>query len=484
MILFVAAALAGDPAVLVLPASGGPAESVIRKSTAAAGLDVDRVVGASAFTAGVLHLGMPRTLGRDCLEALALPQWRQRLANAQRRFERFDAEGAVSELVLLDLELECLSDPLPARDLYTLDLARAEAHLLLAASAPGGVEGQGEFHAQQAAAALDRAVVSMPGRQPDVASPEVLEGLVAARVRRREGAPALVLVGLGSDEEAWVNGRVVESGVELPVGDSVVQRVAGDRVVAALRIEVRGGQAVVLDYTGDDTALSDVVAGLVRRVPGRHTQALLGALAVLRGGGEAVVYVGWDRGEPVAWQARNDDLFRLEPPGTRPKAVAPDPLDAVAVEPLRNRDAASFSAGWTATAGVVLGAGWRSEGEGIGLVDVGLAGRVAVFDAWSVAWAVVPGGVTDTLDPGGEGVSVEVPVRLGARYGLRGGGWRPEGGLDLGARFGERAAPLLGGCGGAARQVGPAGGVRFEGCVETDFASVGVRGAVVVESWI
>ncbi len=487
MILLVAAALAGDPAVLVLPASGGPAESVIRKSTAAADLDADRVVGASAFAAGVLHVGMPRALGRDCLEPISLPEWRRRLADAQRRFERFDAEGAVSELVLLDLELECLSDRLPARDLYTLDLARAEAHLLLAASAPGGVEGQGDFHAQQAAAALDRAVVSVPGRQPDIASPEVLDGLVAARLRRRDGAPALVLVGLGGDEQAWVNGREVDGTVELPVGDSVVQRVSGDRVLAALRVQVRAGQAVVLDYSGDDTALSEVAAGLVRRVPGRHAQALLGALAALRGEGDVVIYVGWDRGEPVAWQARNDDLVRLEAPrGTRPPPTPPttDAARTVTLEPDRGMDDPALAGVWRATAGLLLGAGWRSEGEGIGLVDVGLGGRVAVGKVLSVAWGVVPGGLADTLDPGGDGVSVEVPLRLGGRYGARGGGWRPEGGLDLGVRFGARIVPLLGGCGGVARPVGPAGGVRLEGCVETDFASVGLRGAVVVESWI
>ncbi|MSQ01161.1 MAG: hypothetical protein EXR71_04600 [Myxococcales bacterium] len=478
----VVAALAGEPAILVLPASGGPAESVVRKSIAAAGLDADRVVGASAFTAGVLHVGMPRTMGRDCIESISLPEWRQRLADAQRRFERFDAEGAVSELVLLELELECLTDPVPARDLVALDLARAEAHLLLAASAPGGVDGQGEFHAEQAAAALDRAVVSAPGRQPDVASPELLEGLVAARLRRRDAAPTLVLVGLGSDEEAWVNGRVVEAGGELPVGDSVIQRVTGARVVAALRVQIRAEQVVVLDFSGDDTALAEVVAGLVRRVPGRHTQALLGALAVLRGDGEVVVYVGWDRAEPVAWQARGDDLFRLEPPG----GGRPAPGSAVAGDAtgVGRADDRASAAGWRATAGVQLGAGWRNEGQGIGLLDVGLAGRVAVGDRWSVAWAVVPGGLTDTLDPGGDGVTVEVPVRLGARYGQRGGGWSPEGGLDLGVRFGDRAAPLLGGCAGAARPMGPAGGVRLEGCVETDFGSVGLRGALVVESWI
>ena len=481
---WVAAAFAARGAVLVLPASGGPDEATLERIAAAAGHEEVRSVGAAAFVRGVVEVPMTRSLGEDCGAPVSLASWRKALGAAQRRFDLFDTEGALSDLVSLEVELECGAEPIPARDLFALDVARAEAHLLLGAAA-GDDDERAAFHASAAIAAVDRAVAASPDRYPEAASPELVDVLEEARARHGAATgPWLAVTGLAVGEAAWINGVEVQRVVRVPVGDSIVLRVHDGEVVGARRVQVGAGDAVLVDFGDKGAAVGDLVAGLVRKVPSRADQARLAAVALLRGGGDDVLYAGWAGGRPVAWLALGADLVRLDEPSVAPREPEPErppPRVVVEVEPAGAADVPDELDRWRATAGVHLGGGWFA---GAGQLEAGLVGRVALAPRWSLAFGVVPTSAVDTLDPGGDGVQVEVPVRVGGRWGETSRRGHPEVGIDLGARLGATVEPLAAACGAWAGGSGRAGGVRLEVCVESDFADVGVRGGLGVESWI
>lgn len=501
MIFLVALAFAAEPALVVLPASGGPDDSTVQRALAHADLERVASVDAAQFADGVQVVAFAEGFSEECAGPVALADWKKRLAKAQRRFDLFDAAGSVSDLIGLELELECLSEPVGAGELFVLSVARAEAHLLLAAATESD-PGQATFHEQEARAALDRAVATAPTRQPDAASPDVLTELDAARERHDQGALTRIAVVAEGDDAIWVNGHALSHGaIDAVIGDNLLVRVRDGHVVAARRIQLREGEGAIVGQSGAEVDLVELVTGLVRGAPNRSEQTQLAALAQARSS-LAVVYVGWTRREAAVWQVVGDDLVRL---AVRPQAVAaapereaePTPVEAEPTPDARVRPSDPTPAAprarspreldaWSATAALILGGGWRTAGEsGGGIVVTGLAGRVAVHPEWALAWAIAPEAPVDTLDAAGDGVTVDVPVRVGARWGRHGRVLAPEAGLDVGLRAsGASVSPLLAGCGALAGASGRAGGVRLEVCVDTDFAGVGVFGGLLVESRI
>ncbi|GDX81284.1 hypothetical protein LBMAG42_30950 [Deltaproteobacteria bacterium] len=504
MIYALTLAFAAEPALVVLPASGGPDDATVQRALDHADLERIASIDAAAFAEGVQVIAFTEGFGEDCGDPIPLVDWKKRLAKAQRRFDLFDAAGSVSDLVGLELELECLAEPVGAGDLFVLSVARAEAHLLLAAATVSD-PGQATFHEQEARAALDRAVATAPTRQPDAASPDVLTELDAARERRDAGALTRIAVAAEGDDAIWVNGHALSHGaVDAVIGDNLLMRVRDGRVVAARRIQLREGEAAIVAQADAEVDLVELVTGLVRGAPSRTEQVQLAALAQARSA-LAVVYVGWSRREPAVWQVVSDDLVRLpvrapavvdapereeaSEPGVEPRSkpparsVAPasSPPSAARPRPPRELDA------WSATAALILGGGWRGEEDsGGGIVITGLEGRVSVHPEWALSWAIAPEAPVATLDAAGDGVVVAVPVRVGARWGRHGRAIAPEVGLDVGLRAGsdDFVSPLVAGCGALAGASGRAGGVRLEVCVDTDFSGVGVFGGFLVESRI
>lgn len=493
MIFAIALALAAEPALVVLPASGGPDDSTVARALAYAGLDRVAAIDAAQFADGVQVVAFVEGFGEDCAGPVPLAEWKKRLAKAQRRFDLFDAAGSVSDLIGLELELECLAEPAGAGELFVLAVARAEAHLLLAAATEAD-PGQSTFHEQEASAALDRAVATAPSRQPDAASPDVLRELDAARERRDVGELTRIAVVADGDDAIWVNGHPLShGGIDAVVGDNLLMRVRDGRVVAARRVQLRGGEGAIITQDDAELDLVELVTGLVRGAPDRREQLRLAALAQARSS-LAVVYVGWTRREAAVWQVVGDDLVRLavrapvaaevpeQEAEPRPVVAEPGPLQPV----IRGRPPRDLDL-WTATAALVLGGGWRATGEvGGGAVLSGLAGRVAVHPQWALAWAITPEAPVDTLDAAGDGVRVDVPMRLGARWGQHTRGFAPELGLDVGLRASGDGfvSPLIATCGAIAGGSGRAGGVRLEVCVDTDFSGFGVTGELLVESRI
>lgn len=498
MILALAVAFAGEGALVVMPTSGGPDAATVARALDRAGLEEEASVDATGFAAGVRVVAPPTTWGDDCIETTHLPGWRERLDAARRRYDLFDAEGSLADLVLLDLELECLADPVPASTLVSLDVARAEAHLLLEAGSAHDLA-QAAFHHTEAARALDRVVATGPELVPAEASPELVAGLEAARRRRRE-APVVAATPLASGESLRINGRLVPAeGTGASDGDNLVQRVDGTgAVVGATRVSLRAGEVAIFSGLVETATLADLVQSLARRAPTRDEESVLAALASSRGEGRVVVYAGWNGG-PALWRVLRGRLVRLEVPRVAvAREASPEPEERPAreerprpaserptvVEPEERPEVRSVGA-WAATAGLRLGGGWREEG-GRGALGAGLAGRVALAPDWAAAWGVLSEADAESLDPGGEGVSARVPVRLGARWGPHRAGWAAEVGADVGLLLvpEDDPRPLLGVCGGAAAATGPAVALRVEGCVDSDFVGASVGAALSVESRI
>lgn len=480
MILAAAMAFALEPVLVVLPVSGGPDEGTVSRTLLEAELERGISVDASQFVAGVEVLVLAEGLSDDCAALLPLDEWRRRLAKAQRRFDLFDAAGSVSDLVELELELECLAEPIGASELFVLDVASAEAHLLLAGSARADV-GQAAFHEQEARAALGRAVVIAPTKQPDAASPDLLTELDLAREQRDivEGARVAWVADPG--DNVWLNGRMLgDEAVDAVVGDNLLVRERDGHVVAARRVQLQQGQGAIVHIDAGDVDLGDLVGGLVRGAPDRAEQRQLAALAHVRSV-LPVIYVGWVRREPAVWQVVGEDLVRLSVASSSkpvPPPPEPQPTAHVGKGPSRSVNA------WAATAAVGLGVGWRAA-EG-GFAVTGLDGRVAVGSRWAVAWGIHPEAPFESIDADGDGVSVTVPVTVGLRWGAHTRSFAPEVGLDVGLRAAsaEGATPVLAGCGALSQGAGRAGGVRFEVCVDTDLIGVGVKGGFQVESRI
>lgn len=511
VILLAVVALAAEPVLVVMPSSGGPDLVSVERALERAELVVAEVVAAPIFAADVRVVAPPTTWGDDCLKTTHLAAWRERLDAARRRYDLFDAEGSLADLVLLDLELECLADPVPAATLVSLDVARAEAHLLLEASNAHDL-GQASFHVAEAARALDRVVATGPDLVPAEASPELEAGLAAARRRARK-LSHVAATPLPRGEALRLNGRLLgAAGGAAAEGDNLLQRVDGTgSVVGAARLSLRPGEVAMVSGLVDGAGLVDLVEALARRMPTRDEESVLAALAEVRVAGATVVYAGWNGG-PTLWQVSRGRLVRLAATsaprgGEREEEPLDEPLVLTVDEPRRERreppdrerpavvervrlDAPAERAEavdrWRATAGLRLGAGWREEG-GLAAVAMGLAGRVAIAGDWAVAWGVLPEAEADSLDPGGEGVRARVPVRVGARWGPRRAGWAAEVGADVGlVALPEVAAPrpLLGACGGASASTGPTVALRLEGCVDTDLVGASVGAALSVESRI
>ena len=494
MILVAAMAFALEPVMVVLPASGGPDEGTVSRTLMEAELERGASVDASQFVEGVEVLVLAEGFSDECAARLPLSEWRRRLTKAQRRFDLFDAAGSVSDLVELELELECLAEPIGASDLFVLDVARAEAHLLLAGVATADV-GQATFHQAEARVALSRAVAIAPTKQPDAASPDLLMELDLAREQRDNASGARVAWVAEPGDNVWLNGRMLRGeAVDAVVGDNLLVRERDGQVVAARRVQLQEGQGAIVDIDAGEVDLGELVAGLVRGAPDRMEQSQLAALAQVRSP-LPVIYLGWVRREPAVWQVVGQDLVRLPVPSV-PRPVRDEESEVAAapktvLRPLEPPPRASFAKGparsvnvWTATAAVGLGGGWRSP-EG-GFAVTGLDGRVAVGPRWAVAWGIHPEAPFASIDADGEGVAVSVPVTIGGRWGAHTRSLAPEAGLDVGIRAGSAgvATPVLAVCGALSGGAGRAGGVRFEVCVDTDLVGVGVKGGFQVESRI
>ncbi len=511
MIVLFALALASEGAMVVMPATGGPNPAAVTRTLKRAGFYQKASVDASEFAAGVLHVRLPSTRGDDCLEAVHLVPWRERLDAARRRYDLFDAEGSLSDLVVLDLELECLVDPVPASTIVLLDVSRAEAHLLLEAGSAHDL-GQAAFHVAEAGRALDRVVATGSELVPTEASPELVAGLQAAETRRRDlGGPRVATTALPSGEALRVNGRLVGAdGSEAAVGDNLVQRIdSTGTVVGSSRLSLRDGEDAVFSGGSVQSAFGDLLDSLVRRAPTRDEESVLAVLAAARGWPNVVVYAGWTNGGPTLWWVTGERLVRLEVPRAEREAQREaerqldeevqlfsfgPPADRVAVAPSPAKPsrperpvgvASEPVEAWRSTAALRVGGGWREEGEA-GALSVGFAGRVAVAADWAIAWGVLPESDVGSLDPSGTGVEARVPVRLGVRWGPHRAGWSAEVGGDVGlvAAVAPDPRPLLGVCGAAAVRVGAAVGLRFEGCVDHDLVGASVGGALSIESRI
>jgi hypothetical protein len=513
VILALAVAFAAGGVIVVMPRSGGPDEAAVARTLARADLGAAELVDGSAFTADVVVAPAPRTRGDDCLQVAHMPQWTARLDAARRRYDLLDAEGSLADLVLLDLELACLVDPMPAATLVSLDVARAEAHLLLAAASEADL-GQAAFHGSEAARALDRVVAVGAALVPAEASPELLDALRAAETRRRRTAGPWVAAALPSGtDELRLNGRAMPvGGLPAVEGENLLQRVGSDGTVrGASRLSLRAGEDAVIVDPAPEASLPDLVEGLARRAPTREDETVLAALAAARARGSTVVYAGWVGSGPAMWRAMGRGLVRLEVPraGEARQPEAERVVDREAerasldaeLEGFRFREEEDDGGGvrepepremrsprgearvrtrpaerrWRATAGIRVGGGWREEGDG-GAVGVGLAGRVAVAPVWAVAWSVLPEASLDSLDPAGSGVEARAPVCVGARWGEHGAAWAFDVGPDVGAVWmaDGTVRPSLGGCGSASTATGERAGFRFELCADTDLVGAGV----------
>ncbi len=477
----VAAALAASPALVVLPPAGAPDDASIDAILAAH--DVRRV--ATVSPARVLRdiqvLPVHEGLGGDCRGPVPVDEWRRRLAAARRRVLVLQVEAALGDLLGLELELECLASPVTPAEMAALDLARAEADLLLASAAAADDPARAAFYASEATIALDRAALVPEASVPSDIGADVADALAAARSRRSRGLPLrLAVVGRGTSE-LRVNGRVARGGVaDAAPGDNLVQLVSQGRVVAAMRLHRSEGQGAVLAVGGrlGSDEIARAIEGLVRGAPEPEEEELLLALAAALG--ERVVFVGWEQRVPTAWLADGDMLLAMQAPepadedqakttAARPRETRPRPRREVAEQ---SPGAGARVGPWVASAGVGLGvgvlAGFADGSTPASGVEAQFFTRVLVAPTWALAGSVSAAVPPSSLDTLGAGVSTTVPVRLGARWVPKRGGFVPELGLDLGVRLpaaeGDEAVPLLAACGGGGGP-GQASALRLEACV-------------------
>ncbi|MBM4393513.1 MAG: hypothetical protein FJ090_20510 [Deltaproteobacteria bacterium] len=480
-------ARAADPVLVVVPSSGGPHDTTIDAILAAHDLERRATLDTSSALRGVEVLPLVEGLGPDCEGPVEIDAWRARLAAARRRVLVLQVEAALGDLIGLDLELECLSRPLAASDLAALDLARAEADLLLASAAGGDDPMRAAFYASEAAAALDRAAAAPSAAIPVDAGAEVTQALEVARARRASERPvSIAVIGRGA-LEVRLNGRPVTGPAAGVPGDNIVQLVGNGRVRGALRLHRAAGEGTVLSVGAQDDAedLGRAVEGLLRGTPDPEEESLL--LAIAAASVEPMVFVGWEGGEARAWLASGDGLQELAPAAVDVAPVPPPPRRRARREPAADRPGGNGHE-WNASAGVLLGGAWKSvpyDGEADGLSLTGaLAGRVRVASAWSVAWSVGLDAPTATFDTLGPGVDVTVPLRAGGRLGRRGPGFSPEIGLDVGAVLPGKSGeprPLLAACGGGSgARAGTA--FRLEACVGGQLDGFGVGLSLGLES--
>ncbi len=486
--LFLGFAYAADPVLVVVPSMGGPDDATIDAILADHDLERRATFDTGRALRGVEVVPLVDGLGPDCEAPVDLDAWRSRLAAARRRVLVLQVQAALGDLIGLDLELECLSRPFAAADLAALDLARAEADLLLASAAAGDDPTRAAFYASEATTALDRAAAAPATAIPADVGADVMQALEVARTRRsRERPVPIAVIGRGT-LEVRLNGRPVTGPAVGVPGDNIVQLVSGGKVRGALRIHRVGGEGTVLSVGAEDDAedLGRAVEGLVRGAPDPEEESLLLAVAAARA--EPVVFVGWEAGEARAWLASGDGLLELAPVVAEPSPEPPPRKKESRPAPTRVERPERRDDDWNASAGVFLGGAWSSvpyddEADGVSLAGA-VAGRVRVAKAWSVAWAAGLDAPTATFDTLGPGIDATVPVRAGGRWSPRGPGFAPEIGLDVGAVFpgstGE-LRPLLAACGGGSG-AGRATALRLEACLGTHFEGVGVGLLLGLES--
>jgi len=485
--LVMPSARAADPVLVVVPSTGGPDDTTIDALLAANDLERRATFDTGRALRGVEVLPLVEGLGPDCEGPVELDAWRSRLAAARRRVLVLQVQAALGDLIGLDLELECLSRPLAASDLAALDLARAEADLLLASAAAGDDPMRAAFYASEATTALDRAAAAPSTSIPADVGADVMQALEVARGRRdRERPVPIAVIGRGA-LEVRLNGRPVTGPAAGVPGDNIVQLVGNGKVRGALRLHRAGGEGTVLSVGAQDDAedLGRAVEGLVRGAPDPEEESLLLAIAAARA--EPIVFVGWEAGEARAWLASGDGLEELRPAAVEVAVEPPPRKKEGRPEPAADRPS-SRGREWNASAGVLLGGAWSSvpydeEADGISLTGA-LAGRVRVASAWSVAWTVGLDAPTATFDTLGPGVDVTVPLSAGGRWTPRGPGFSPEIGLDVGAVLPGASGeprPLVAACGGGSG-AGTRTAFRLEACLGSHFDGVGVGLSLGLES--
>ena len=501
LLAFVTAGLAGERAVLVLPSTGAPGEGALVELLDVAGYDVEETRDARSFLQRARVVQVPTQVDGECPSAIPSATLDGRLAAAKAKYQTLDLAGALADFSSIDLDLPCASAPVSTGFVFALDLARAEANLELSEASRDVDPQKAGFFAQEAAAALDRAVVVAEG----LPAPRSLdrgprEALASARERRDQSLPPRwTVLGTGGGE-LFVNG-VLATTVALDgiVGENLLQVVRDGAVAGSSRVGMRVDEPVVfdLDHRFDSDGPAAVIESLVRSPPDNDERALLAAVAAVVEPGAAVAFAGWEGREPVVWLAELGEVRKLAPgaaaarrvaePAPKPRSEPPQAVEQLGRVPetkamadarkkaesaaarkqptvsrtpapvVKNAGQTSTTSSnssltrarrvdaWVATAGVNIGGGWRSprlDGteQADGEATLALSGRVRAAPNLSLAWGIAPTGSISSFNLAGTGVDGDVPVRVGLRFGQQIAHFAPDAGLDLGFRLGADEA--------------------------------------------
>lgn len=512
-------ATAADVAVLVLPSNGAPEEATLAELLRNHEFEVEDVRDARTFVRDLRVVAAPEDLDAECASSFELRELDARLASAKKKFHTLNLSGALADYASLELDLACAVEPVEAGLVFGLDLARAEVSFALSSTSMTEDPERAAFFAQEAASALDRAVVVGEGLAiPREADKTIRAALAAAKTRQGEVLLPRVALAAPAGVEFYLNGNFLtnEGGFGV-VGENLVVLARGGEVVGSARISARAEEMVVLDGFGrfDEESPLAVLEGLVRGPPDAEESMFLVAMASVTEAPTAVAYAGWDSREAVGWLAVEGELRRVargtspalsrsKPPEVPPER-APRTSPTTATPATKSR--APLSAGpakkprgwlafsrekpvddWVGTAAFGVGGGWRSESfDGSRAAEpeltLALAGRVALVPRWSGAWALAPSAGGASLDPSGSGIIMDIPMRFGFRYGAQSRRFAPELGIDAVLRLtpadnGITAGGGLAACAGvsgASRKASAA--VRLEACLsgESDAVRAGLH---------
>ena len=393
-----------------------------------------------------------------CGGAVQVESWRQRLEGAHELLQMLDIDGALAELVDLELEVACLDGVPPQQDLFLLELVVADAHRLAAASERE--LGLRFFHQGESEHALRTAATFAADLPPPAWLDPELGDLLAAIQSSYAFEDAVSAVIWGEGRGLWLDGVQVGTGARsLSPGRHLIQSAPDGRVIAGGVVDVEPGSLLLIQVTPRTPPLmaADLDLALHELAMGEGDEPILNHLLSLlgRGGHEALIVALLQDGVHI-WGRGSGNLFMRYPgpleqeirkrnPATGSSASAsieqgPQRLPVVVpVEVLP----------WRLGAGPAFFASGLGGGnlEGLGGPAGGLAvsARYSVGSAWAVAATVHPVARVEPLPVGYDDnwlVRVMVPGRVGVRYGpprdRPGGEVGVDGGLVYMGRFERR----------------------------------------------